>query len=219
MNHTSSGGPQASLPTHQAAAQGGQALLPPVSPQGRWEKCFAPFRSNDKLPGSLLDCSLTSPFKSQRKGHGTTWLICTNPSCNPTCNSRCLWLTVPWHSYTTLLHNACQELGCLPGGWEEGQAAGRPGDGGSLPRSWELMGALSGIAELVGFGTGHRGKAPSQSERDPQDTSPSCLPFHKLWHFNFFFLGDVFTWGWWIMGCIIWIFCSVNSLCETCSHF
>lgn len=122
--------------------------------------------------------TLMSPLKRQRKGHGVTWLICTSPSCNPTCNSRCVWLipgTLTQHSYTTLARSwaASREA--------EGRAAGRPD---VLPRSWELTRALSRTAEHVGFGTGHRGKAPSQS----RTLAPHTLQFHKLCHF-FFFLG------------------------------
>lgn len=84
---------------------------------------------------------------------------------------------------------------------EEGWAASRPGDGGEpaqvLGHSRELTRALSGIAERVGFGTGCRGKAPSQSESAPGHQP--LMPCHYTSYGTSFFLGGYLGLG--VMSC------------------
>lgn len=228
MNRMLPGEPQASLPIHQVAASGstgGPALLPPVSSQGG-KRDFAPFRSTGKPPGSLpfTDCPLTSPFKSQREGHRVTWLIRTSPSCNPTCNTSYLWLipgTLIQHSYTTLAGSwaVSRERSLVltrgEGCWQtRGQVGSCPGPG-------MQQGASEGAerdSRAHRFCNGVQGKAPAQSDRAPWDAGPSRSALAQVMAL-LFFLGATMAWGWWIMGRVIWTFCSGNSLRKSCSHF
>lgn len=196
MNHTPSGRPQASLPIHQEAKKLHRVdrhccLLSLLKAGTGGKRDFAPFRSSDKLPSSLLDCSLTPPFKSHRKSHGEPGsLVQVPPVTLPAAPDGS---ALSRHSYTTLLHNPCQALGCLQEGWEEGQAAGRPRTGWGKPA--QVLGAdegTEGRAEHVGFGTRHREEAPSQPEQEPQPqhhTSPSYSAIPQVMALPFFYWG------------------------------
>lgn len=120
-----------------------------------------------------------------------------------------------------LLHNTLTQR--LPGAGlppgraalcrEEGRTADRPGDRAEpaqvLGHSRELKRALTGIAEDVGFGTGCWGKAPSQSDRVPQDTSPSCPAIAQV-------MALLFSWGLsWLGGDELWDVSSEHFVLQT----